>query len=80
MIRQVTAGFLIAAAKTHFQAALGEEAGEGRETRDTADREGSKQASRWRSREELQVPLPTSTWHPAQKKGPYQPLCMLLHK
>lgn len=44
MIRQVTAGFLVAAAKTHFQAGSGEEAGEGRETRDTVDREGSKQA------------------------------------
>lgn len=40
MIRQVTAGFLVAAAKTHFQAGSGQEAGEGREMRDTADREG----------------------------------------
>lgn len=44
MIRQVTAGFLVAAAKTHFQAGSGQETGEGREMRGTADREGSKQA------------------------------------
>lgn len=66
MIRQVTAGFLVAAAKTHFQAGSGQEAEEGRETRDTAEKVQSKPIySSWRSRGEPQVPLLVSTWHPA---------------
>lgn len=36
--QQVTAGFLDASAKTHFQAGSGQEAGEGREMQATADR------------------------------------------
>lgn len=67
MIRQVTAGFLVTAAKTHFQAGSGEEAGEGRETRDTAEREGSKQA--WPLQLEERGRAAGSSGHPAQERA-----------
>lgn len=86
MIRQVTAGFLVAAAKTHFQAGSGQEAEEGRETRDTADREGSKQAYLLQLEEQGRDTGSSARFHMASslgkgwERGLHGPLRMLLHE
>lgn len=69
MIRQVTA------AKTHFQAGSGQEAAEGRETRDTAAMEGSKQAYLVHLEEQGRA-----TRHPAWERGLHGSLSVLLHE
>lgn len=85
MIRQVTAGFLVAAAKTHFQAGSGQETGEGREMQGTADREGSKQACLLPLEERGRAAGSSARFHMASslgkgwEGGPHQPLSMLVH-
>lgn len=63
MIRQITA------AKTHFQAGSGQEAAEGRETWDTRDTEGSKQAYLIQLDEQVKATGSSAHFHTASSLG-----------
>lgn len=71
MIRQVTAGFLVTAAKTHLRAGPGRGAGGAGEMQDTADRPGLKQVRLLPLEEQGSAAASPAhfTWHPAQRRA-----------